>query len=174
MTLAIAHTEGGRRVLDLVVERRPPFSPESVVYEFAATLQAYRVTTVHGDRYAGEWPREQFRKQGIEYRPCEKSKSELYAELLPLLNSGAVELLDNKRLKTQVQNLEPRTARGGKDSIDHSPGSHDDVINAAAGALVSVGARRVIDSLSVSRTPGWQRQGGIVAPEDSWGPSNGR
>ena len=32
--------------------------------------------------------------------------------------------------------LERRTARSGKDSIDHPPGGHDDVINAAAGALV--------------------------------------
>jgi hypothetical protein len=32
--------------------------------------------------------------------------------------------------------LERRTARGGKDSIDHSPGQHDDVANAVAGALV--------------------------------------
>jgi hypothetical protein len=32
--------------------------------------------------------------------------------------------------------LERRTSRGGKDSVDHPPGSHDDVANAAAGALV--------------------------------------
>jgi hypothetical protein len=29
-----------------------------------------------------------------------------------------------------------RTARGGRDSIDHAPGAHDDVANAVAGALV--------------------------------------
>lgn len=29
--------------------------------------------------------------------------------------------------------LERRTARGGKDSIDHGRGSHDDVANAVAG-----------------------------------------
>jgi hypothetical protein len=32
--------------------------------------------------------------------------------------------------------LERRTSRGGRDSIDHAPGAHDDVANAVAGALV--------------------------------------
>jgi len=35
-----------------------------------------------------------------------------------------------------------RTARSGRDSIDHAPGSHDDVVNAAAGALLSAAAPR--------------------------------
>ena len=34
--------------------------------------------------------------------------------------------------------LERRTARGGRDSIDHTPGGHDDLANAAAGVLVSL------------------------------------
>jgi len=44
-------------------------------------------------------------------------------------------LLDDPRLLAQAANLERRTGRGGRDSISHSPGAHDDVINAAAGAL---------------------------------------
>jgi hypothetical protein len=31
--------------------------------------------------------------------------------------------------------LERRTARGGRDSIDHAPGGHDDLANAVAGAV---------------------------------------
>jgi hypothetical protein len=57
---------------------------------------------------------------------------------LPLLNSGRVDLLDNPTLITQLCSLERRTARGGRDSIDHAPGGHDDVANAVAGALVGV------------------------------------
>lgn len=58
MTLAIAHAEsGGRAVLDVVREVPSPFSPESVVADYAATLGAYGVADVTGDRYAGEWPR---------------------------------------------------------------------------------------------------------------------
>jgi hypothetical protein len=33
MTLAIAHTEGKTQILDVIRERRPPFSPEAVVEE---------------------------------------------------------------------------------------------------------------------------------------------
>jgi hypothetical protein len=47
---------------------------------------------------------------------------------------GEVDLLDSPRLVSQLTSLERRTARGGKDSIDHAPGAHDDVANAVAGA----------------------------------------
>jgi hypothetical protein len=50
--------------------------------------------------------------------------------------SGTCELLDHARLLKQLGGLERRTARGGKDSIDHAPRQHDDLANAAAGALV--------------------------------------
>ena len=136
MTLAIAHREEDRGVLDAVREVRPPFSPEATVREFADLLARYDVTEVAGDRYAGEWPRERFRERGITYAPSEKPKSDLYKELLPSLNSGKIELLDLPRLHAQFVGLERRTARGGRDSIDHAPGAHDDVANAAAGALV--------------------------------------
>ncbi len=140
MTLAIAHREDERAVLDCVRERRPPFSPESAVTEFAETLKAYHVHTVRGDRYAGLWPQERFRERGIMYEVAQQSKSDLYRELLPLLNSGQVELLDDPRLLTQLLRLERKVARGGRDSIDHGAGGHDDLANAAAGALVGVPA----------------------------------
>lgn len=136
-TLAIAHEEQGCAVLDLVRERRPPFSPEAVVGEFAEVLRAYGVTEVRGDRYAGEWPREQFRKAGIAYAVSELAKSDIYRELLPALNSGRVELLDVPRLTAQLAGLERRVGRGGRDSIDHAPNARDDVANAAAGAIVA-------------------------------------
>lgn len=136
MTLAIAHEAEGQAVLDLVREQRPPFSPEEVTREFTDTLKEYDVETVHGDHYGGEWPREQFRKSGVRYVVADKAKSELYRELLPRLNSRSVQLLDHTRLVGQLCSLERRTARGGRDTIDHTPGGHDDVANAAAGALV--------------------------------------
>jgi len=136
-TLAIAHREGdGRVVLDLVRERRPPFSPEQVAGEFAAVLKSYGIHKIVGDAYGGEWPREQFRKSGVQYETSDKPKSAIYLEVLPALNSGKVELLDHPRLIAQLCGLERRTARSGKDSIDHAPGGHDDVCNAALGALL--------------------------------------
>lgn len=135
MTLAITHRDAdGLIVLDAIRERRPPFSPESVVKEFAETLKAYGIREVMGDRYGGLWPRERFEEAGIRYVTSPRSKSEIYAEFLPLLNTGKVALLDNARLITQLCSLERRTARGGRDSIDHPPGGHDDVVNSVAGA----------------------------------------
>jgi hypothetical protein len=140
MALAIAHKEGETEILDAIRERRAPFSPEAVVEEYASLIRTYRCSTVYGDRYAGEWPREQFQKRGVFYEPADKSKSEIseiYVDLLPLINSGACDLLDNDRLLMQLTTLERRTSRGGRDSIDHPPGAHDDVANAVAGALVT-------------------------------------
>jgi hypothetical protein len=77
-----------------------------------------------------------FEKLGVEYRPAERSKSDLYLDFLPLVNAGRAEVLDVPRLATQLLGLERRTSRGGRDSIDHAPGGHDDVANAAPGALV--------------------------------------
>ena len=143
MTLAIAHRDrDGMAVLDAIRERRPPFSPESVVNEFCGVLNAYKIHRVVGDRYAGEWPRERFRAQGVHYEPSEKAKSDLYVDLLPLLNSGRIELLDHPRLVTQFCGLERKTARSGKDSIDHQAGGHDDLANAAAGVAVAVAQKR--------------------------------
>jgi hypothetical protein len=136
MTLAITHMVGTRVVVDAIRERRAPFSPDDVVKEFAATLRSYAVTRLVGDRYAAEWPRERFRVHEIEYRVADKTKSDLYLTLLPLLNSGRVELLDHQRLINQLTGLERRTSRSGKDSIDHVPGSFDDVANATAGSVV--------------------------------------
>ncbi|WP_156446596.1 MULTISPECIES: hypothetical protein [Hyphomicrobiales] len=141
-TLAIGHAEGKVGILDAVRERKPPFVPSEVVAEFAALLKSYGITKVVGDRYAGEWPREAFRGHGITYEASAAPKSDLYKDLLPKLNSGEVDLLDLPRLTTQLVGLERRTSRGGRDSIDHGPGGHDDLANAVAGCLVGlVGAR---------------------------------
>jgi len=136
MTLAVAHVEKDVAVLDCVRERKAPFSPEAVTDEFADLLKSYGLGMVRGDRYAGEWPREQFQKRAISYMAAAKPKSEIYLGLLPAINSRRVDLLDSPRLMAQLCGLERRTARGGKDSVDHRPGAHDDLANAAAGALV--------------------------------------
>jgi hypothetical protein len=133
MTLAIGHRESDRVIVDAIRERRPPFSPADVVSEFAELLAPYRISSVSGDRYGGEWPAERFREHGIAYSAAERSKSDLYTEFLPTLNSGRIELLDHTRLAAQLLKLERRTARGGRDTIDHAPGAHDDIANAVAG-----------------------------------------
>jgi hypothetical protein len=84
----------------------------------------------------------------VNYEPAENSKSEIYVDLLPLINSGAVDLLDHGRLVMQLTSLERRTSRGGRDSIGHAPGAHDDIANAVAGALVTVYKRPGISNFN--------------------------
>jgi hypothetical protein len=149
--LAIAHDETRTRdrdgipesykvpVLDKVREWTPKFDPQQVSEEVVAICKGYRISSVTGDAYAGEWPRDPLKKRGINYELSEKNRSELYLDMLPVVNSGRVELLDlehHSKARNQFANLERRVGRSGKDSVDHPPGSHDDVANAIAGAIV--------------------------------------
>ena len=139
LTLAVAHL--GRNavcILDALLECRPPFDPEQAVAQCATLLRRYGVATITGDRYAGEWPRVRFAEHGIEFEQSARPKSDLYHDLLPLLNARRIELLNLPRLSAQLCGLERRTARSGKDSIDHAPGGHDDLANAVAGVLVGL------------------------------------
>lgn len=62
-----------------------------------------------GDRYGGDWPREQFRNRGIQYEASDLAKTDLYRKLLPSINSVRIDLLD------------------------HPPQGHDDLANVVAG-----------------------------------------
>jgi hypothetical protein len=140
-TLGIAHTENDRIVLDLAHEVRPPFDPLAVTEQFAATLRLYGLHHAGSDRYGGAWVTQAFARHGITIQHAEKPKSQLYLEMLPLLNAGKVELLDNPRLLGQLLGLERHTARSGRDQIDHAPNARDDLINTACGAIVLAATR---------------------------------
>ena len=159
-TLAIAHRDADSLILDCIREVKPPFSPESVVAEYAGVLKSYRITKVAGDNYAKLWPVEVFAKHGIRYEQNARPKSDLYQGLLPLLNSRRCELLDHPKLINQLISLERRTSRGGRDSIDHPSNAHDDIANAVAGALTSIAAPK-----PVARTFAHNPYTGIVSCE---------
>ena len=103
--------------------------------EFASIAHSFGLSRITGDRYAGEWPRERFCANGITYNVADDTRSDLYLSLVPAINSGRVRLLDDKRLENQLISLERRVTRVGRDLVDHPPGAHDDLANAAAGAL---------------------------------------
>ena len=135
-TLAIAHHTQGQTVLDCLVDQGPrskgqTFDPQRSVERFTTVLREYRCSTVYGDKYAAQWPVLAFQKLGIMYRQAQQNRSELYAALEPLLNSGQVQLLDHPKLLPQLIGL---VRRGEK--IDHASNEHDDHANSAAGALV--------------------------------------
>ena len=157
-TLAIGHVENGIGILDILLERRPPFSPTDTVSEFCETLKSYSIVSIEGDRYGAEFVQEQFRLNGIRYIESEKTTSDYFAGFLPILTSGRTRLLDSKRLASQLCSLERRTSRvGAKDSIGHPPGGHDDLCASVAGLMVRLaGKRQLIISdiiLEWSRSP---------------------
>jgi hypothetical protein len=143
--LCIGHLDYAKQtvVVDALREVKPgreTFSPEAVCADFSILLRSYGIASVTGDKYAGVWPVEQFSKFGVTYEQSAAPKSDLYRDLLPLINSRRIDLLDHPKMVSQLCSLERRVARGGKDSIDHPPGGHDDVVNAVAG-LAAVNAK---------------------------------
>lgn len=136
-TVAIGHMEKGRVVVDCV--RGAKGSPEKIVEEFNYLLRGYGVKSVCGDRYAGQWPAEAFKKHGIRYEHSKRTRSELYADSLPLFFNGSVELPPDDILLDQFSALERRTSRSGRDTIDHPINRHDDRANAVAGLICNAG-----------------------------------
>lgn len=135
-TWAIAHVEGNRMVLDLIKGVSPPFDPSVAVNQCVRDCKRYHCSSVTGDRYAGEWVVKAFERAGMSYWHSEPTRSEIYLEALPLFTTGAVDLLDFQPLLLELQQLERRTSKSGRDSVDHPPNGHDDYANAACGALV--------------------------------------
>ncbi len=141
MTLAIGHKTRAPEeqiVIDVVREVRPPFDPVDVVGDFAALLKTYGITKVLGDHYGGEWVKEPFRRQGITYEVCKTPKSDLFRDLLPLLNARHIILPQHNRLIAQIVGLERRVSRAGKDLIAHAPHGQDDLVNAVAGCAAAL------------------------------------
>ena len=149
--LAIAHKVHDHKVVLDFIERYPaPHNPHEIVTLMVNALHEYGLDTCIGDAYAAEWTRLAFQSHGIRYEnattsiwndgysplsPVAKPKSVLYAELLPRLYSGDVEILEVDILISQLSSLQRRVRSGSRDSIDHPPNGHDDVANAFAGAV---------------------------------------
>jgi hypothetical protein len=135
-TACVAHRQGDKAVIDLVRAWKPPFDPSEVVKECAEALRPYRVRTLVGDNYGGEWPVAEFRKHGVTYQLADKNRSQLYLAMIPVINSKRVELPDDRRMIDELRRLERRRGRSGRDSVDHPAyGGSDDIANAVAGAV---------------------------------------
>ena len=141
MTLAIAHRDEstGKVVLDALREAKPPFVPKEVVRDFSLVAKSFGVGVIKSDRYAAEWVSSAFRDNEIMVENSELSASEIYLSFLPLIANGSVELLDDKRLVSQLKGLERKTRPGGKDLVTHPQFSwaRDDLAVAACGAIVN-------------------------------------
>jgi hypothetical protein len=98
-------------------------------------LKDYNISQVTGD--AAGWALSEFARHRIPYFPA-KTKSELYLNVLPMLVSGRLRLLDNAKLRRQFSALERTVRAGGAERIEEPlrSGSHDDLANVVAGAAV--------------------------------------
>tara|TARA_R110001592_G_scaffold44411_1_gene142956 strand:- start:1002 stop:2462 length:1461 start_codon:yes stop_codon:yes gene_type:complete len=132
-SLTIAHKEGELVVVDALYAEQG--DPASITKQYASILKDYRITTIFGDRYAADWPVQEYKKYGIVLKPSKLNRSELYLETLPALQTGGVQLPPDDRMVSQFCNLERRTGSSGRDTIDHPRGGHDDRANAIAGAF---------------------------------------
>jgi hypothetical protein len=136
-SLAIGHYDYDLKkfVVDLVRGWDTPHDPHQVTQEVSEVCKRYRVHRITGDRYAARWVSEAFAKHGIIYSNSELSKSNLFLEFEPLINTQQVQLPKNKILFNELLNLERKTGRSGRDSVTHPPGkgASDDLANAVAG-----------------------------------------
>jgi hypothetical protein len=145
-TVAVARPDGEHVVLDCLRAWAPPFNPSGVIAEACDLLASYGITTVIGDRFAGGFPPELFRANGVEYVASDLDRSALYLHLLPLVNSRAAVLLDHAECLREFRGLERHRGPSGRDRVDHRRGAHDDLANAVAGALVLAHRSRIVDT----------------------------
>jgi len=163
-TLCIGHyeEEKSKFVIDLLRAWEPSFDPEQVVKEATETLKRYGLNEVMGDHYAGAWVEQAFDRHDIYYETCRVVKSDLYLTFEAYANMRKVELLDDKKLVSELKALERRRGKSGKDSVDHPPRGRDDRANAVAG-LIHLLAKEEGDgefSVKVIETP--------AAPQGHW------
>jgi hypothetical protein len=157
-SLAIAHMEDERTIIDVMRGRFPPFDTKGVVDEYASLLKQYRVRSVTGDNYAAGWVEQSFRSAGIQYARSEMPKGRLYVEGLPAFTRRTVSLPNHPRLLRELRLLERRTHVGGKDTVDHGRVGSDDHANALFGVL-----------RSITRPKGRMRM--FIASGDGFGPA---
>lgn len=139
-TLSIARLVDGVSELALLKEWRPPFDPAEAIREAAGLIKSYSLTAVSGDRWAKGLVSDLFVQNGVAYQFTDRSTSQFYSQLPPLLASRAVRLLDSERLVRQMAALRRKLGSQGQEQVTHPGKAHDDCANSAAVALVLVRA----------------------------------
>ncbi len=157
--LTIARPQDGQGIQVLTRIWTPPFSPSAVVAEVAGLLDKHDIDIVQGDRFAPGLFADAFAARGISYRVSPADTSQSFLELLTLVNSGAVRLLDNDIVLAQLRALERRTRAGGRDQVGHGPHGHDDAAASVAGALIMAAREAMTEPFDVIGSGSWlQRQ----------------
>jgi hypothetical protein len=131
--IGIVHREGERIIADVIRGRKG--APAAAAREFAALAREYGCQRITGDNYSAEWVAAAFRDAGCEYFRSPLTRSELYLDSLVHFTRGAVSIPNHPELIRELRLLERRTARSGKDTVDHGVGGSDDHANVLFGAM---------------------------------------
>jgi hypothetical protein len=162
-TIAIAHRDLGDRVVVDVIRGVPaPHDPASVAREFVALAKEYRCRVITGDAYAKGWVKGTIEAFGAEYQQSRLPRSELYLEGLVLFARGQVRLPSHDVMLRELRLLQRRTAKSGRDSVDHIVGSHDDHPNSVFGSLHLVAQPRA-EALPIMSGKVWNGSGVKIA-----------
>jgi hypothetical protein len=144
-TIAIAHKEKDRLIIDAIRGRTGPFDPAEVTSQYAKLCKEYRIGTVTGDFYAAEWVTATWRREAMTYMRSTLNASQLYLEALPLFTRQLVSLPDHATLLRELRLLERTPTRMGKDQVTHPRNCHDDHANVCCGVLCNLSAHHGYD-----------------------------
>jgi hypothetical protein len=130
----VAHLESGILVCDAVRETKPPFKPTEVMETMVLPLfRWYGVRGAKADKHAEGFVKDLAQRAGVTIEADAPTKSDIYREMMPWMTSRKCRLPPLDRLTNQIFGLE--RIRGGE-RIDHQRGGHDDLVNAAFGAML--------------------------------------
>jgi hypothetical protein len=158
----VAHAEENVIVVDALHETRSPFNAVNAVRATAALAKQYRVSAIQGDDFAAGVLSSMVAETGIRYERVKRDHSATYIEAAVLFTSGRAKLVENARMVHQFSQLERRAVSSGRDRVSHPLGTHDDLANAVAGALVMVAVDRRPRQVQLERM--LQDGRGVVMP----------
>jgi hypothetical protein len=76
-TVSVCHEHRGKLIQDCLRAYKTN-RPADVVKEIASMLKNYGVRSVHGDKYSGEWVRQEFRKYSVDYVVSDITASKVF------------------------------------------------------------------------------------------------
>ncbi len=147
----VAHAEENVVVVDALHETRSPFNAVNAVRATAALAKQYRISAIQGDDFAAGVLSSMVAETGIRYERVKRDHSATYIEAAVLFTSGRARLVENARMIHQFAQLERRAVSSGRDRVSHPLGTHDDLANAVAGALVMVAVDRRPQQIALER-----------------------
>jgi len=136
---AIAHAEDRGIVFDVVRRWEPsserPLNPMAILEEIAAFCKLYNISTVYTDQYQMESLQQiamgmNFGLEGIPFTST--SKNAIYGNLLQLLNTKRLVLLDEAISLRELRTLERTLTPMGLVNIQAPRGMHDDLATVIA------------------------------------------